>query len=180
MIEINFFERKEKNVLPHFMVLFFFIGVLTIGIYFFMMQGIYTRQNEQNNQILQQRSEEIAQSREMEQIDNLTTQNSQAILTLENAQYPIVYLTEDLASIILNDEEVVVNFQILETNEVFIQLDNSLINDSSALIDELESVPYITRVQLDRLEQQPEEEQNFIIDLTLDIDEGLLRQEAAE
>ncbi|MCC5895804.1 MAG: hypothetical protein JJU16_10110 [Alkalibacterium sp.] len=180
MIEINFFERKEKNVLPHLMVLFFFVGIMAISIYFFMMHGLYTRQDASNHQMMQQRSEEVASSRELEQINRTTTQNSDAITALENDQYPIVFLAEDIARIIPEDEAVVVSFQLTETNEVLLQMDNTMIDDHSDLIAHFEQVSYITRVHLNRLEQQPEDDGQFIIDLTLDIDEGLLREGAAE
>lgn len=180
MIEINFFERKEKNVLPHLMVLFFFVGLITLSIYFPMMHGIYTRQDQNNSQLLQQRAEEVALAREMERIDRSTSQSTQAIAALENGQYPLVFLTEEIADIIPDEEDVVVTFQLIEENEVLIQLDNSLIDNSSELIVQFEQVPYINRVHLNRLEQQSQEDDNYIIDLTLDIDEAMLREEAAE
>lgn len=180
MIEINFFERKEKNVLPHLMVLIFLAGLTAIGFYFFMMHGLYTRQDYTNSQLIQQRSEEVALSRELEQIDRSTIQNSAAILTLESDQYPLVFLTEELAGMIPDEENVVVSFQLTETNEVLIQINNSMIDDSSDLIAQFEQVPYITRVHMNRLEQQSEEDDQFIIDLTLDIEESVLREVAAE
>lgn len=180
MIELNFFERKERNVLPHFMVLFFFVGVIVISIYFVIMHGVYTRQDASNLQILEQRSEQVALSREMEQIEQMTVQNNQAIVALENEHYPIVFLTEDIAGIISDDEEVVVSFQLTVTNEVLLQVDHNGIDDSSELIADLEQIPYISRVNLIRLEQQTQEEETVLIDLTLELNEAVLREVAAE
>lgn len=178
MIDINFFEKKARNVLPHLMVLFFFIGIIAIGVYFFLMHGYYVTQHNQNNQIIEQRSEEVAFAREIQSVNRLAEQNNLAISTLESNQYPLVYLTEDIAATISDSEEAIESFSLSDGSELLLQLNQSLIEDTANLIVSLEELPYTSRVQMNRLENQEEDVQ--LIDLSIRIDEAVLREEAGQ
>lgn len=179
MIEINFFEKKARNVLPHLMIVFFFAGVMIVGIYFFLMHGLYVRQDQNSMQLLQQRSEEVSVARNMSRVDRAITMNEQAMTVLEANQYPLVYLTEDITGVIPDSEETVVTFTLNETNELMVQLDQSLVEESAELITDLEMLPYVTRVNMTRLENQGEDA-GHLIELTLDIDEQILKEEGGE
>ncbi|GEN50655.1 hypothetical protein [Alkalibacterium pelagium] len=179
MIEINFFEKKARNVLPHLMIVFFFAGVMIVGIYFFLMHGLYVRQDQNSMQLLQQRSEEVSVARNMSRVDRAITMNEQAMTVLEANQYPLVYLTEDITGVIPDSEETVVTFTLNETNELMVQLDQSLVEESAELITDLEMLPYVTRVHMTRLENQGEDA-GHLIELTLDIDEQILKEEGGE
>lgn len=178
MIEVNFFEKKAKNVLPQLMVLFFLIGLIALSVYFFIMHGLYVSQNNQNNQVIQQRSEEVAFAREIQSTSQLTEQNEQAIATLRSNTYPIVYLTESIAATISDSEETIVSFSLNEGNELLLQLNQSLIQDSADVIVSLEALPYIRRVQMNRLDNQQEE--LHLIELLVTIDDLILIEEAGE
>ncbi|MCC5890792.1 MAG: hypothetical protein JJU01_09485 [Alkalibacterium sp.] len=169
MIEVNFFEKKARNVLPHLMVLFFFVGLIAISVYFFLLHGLYVNQNNQNTQVIQQQSEDVALAREMQSIDVLTEQNVQTISTLEDEQYPIVYLTDDITGMIPDSEEAVLSFELTDGTDVLIQLNQSVVEDSADLIVAFEALPYTSRVQMNRLEQQGEEGE-YLIELSLTID----------
>lgn len=179
MIEVNFFEKKAKNVLSHVMVLFFFVGLLALSVYFFLLHGLYVSEANQNNQMIQQQSEDVALAREIQSIDRLTEQNSQTILTLENERYPIVYLTEDIARIIPDSEDTIQSFELTEGSDLLIQLNQSAVANSAELITVFEELSYISRVQMNRLEQQGEEDEH-LIELLLILDEAALREESAQ
>lgn len=179
MIEVNFFEKKAKNVLPHVMVLFFFIGLLALSVYFFILHGLYVSEANQNNQIIQQQSEDVALSREIQSIDGLTELNSQTILSLENERYPIVFLTEDIARLIPDSEDTIQSFELTDGSDLLIQINQSVVANSAELITVLENLPYTRRVQMNRLEQQGEEDEH-LIELLLILDEAALREESAQ
>lgn len=178
MIEVNFFEKKAKNVLPQLMVLFFFVGVIAIGTYFFMMYGFYVTQYNQNNQIIEQRSEEVAFAREIQSVNQQAEQNNLAISTLESSQYPLVYLIEDILATISDSEEAIESFSLNDGSELLLLVNRALVEDSANLIVSLEALPYTSRVQMNRLENQQEEQ--YLIDLSITIDEAVLREEAGE
>lgn len=179
MIEVNFFEKKARNVLPHVMIAFFLIGLLAISVYFFLLHGLYVSEANQNNQIIQQQSEDVELARDMQAIDGLTVQNNQTIMTLENEQYPIVYLTEAISDIIPNSEEAVLSFDLSDGNTIVLQLNQSAVENSADLIVAFEELTYTSRVQMNRLEQLSEDGDVFM-ELSLIVDESALREEAVQ
>lgn len=175
MIEVNFFEKKAKNVLPHLMGLIFFVGLILIGVYFSMMHGLYVRQHLSNEQLIEQRFEDVTFSRELERVDRLTAENLRVLSTLEEQQYPMVFLMDDITQMIPDEAEVVELFEVSDDNMLVLHIDGNALSGSADLIRDFQAVDYISRVHLERLEQDQQQADEYLFELTLDIDEDQLR-----
>ncbi|GAA0361892.1 hypothetical protein GCM10008932_13130 [Alkalibacterium iburiense] len=180
MIEINLFEKKETNILPYLILLIFVIGIGIMMLLFFFQGNYYSRLDQQNQTLIHQQADEVALSRDIERVERLTNQNRQTIATLEENAYPIVYLTDSLSEIITNEEERVVLFDLGQADQLLVSLENMTIEAHSKLIDELNDVSYINRVHVTRLTQMNPESDIYQVDLTLDLNEKVLRGEALE
>lgn len=177
MVEINFFEKKARNVLPHLMGGLFVLGVLLIGFYFFLMHGLYARQDFQNMERIRQQSEDVALSREMQSLNWQIEQNWQAVSDLEASRYPVIFLTEDVANIIPDSEAAIIGFSLNSSEELVLELNQDLVQNSADLISRFENQPYVDFVLFDRLDSELEGE-GHVIQLTLILDPITLREEA--
>lgn len=176
MIEVNFFEKEAKNVLPHLMGLIFFLGLVAIGVYFFLLHGLYTMQHNQNEQLIAERSEEVAFSRQIESIELRTEESQRVLENLESQQYPLVYLIEDIISTIPDDEDTLVSFESSQGNQLVLRIDGTEISETAELMRSFESVSYVDRLNLQRLEQVSQDSDEYAYELTLNINEEELRE----
>lgn len=180
MIEINLFEKKETNILPYLILLIFVIGIGIMMLFFFFQGNYYSRLDQQNQTLIHQQAEEVALSREIERVERLTNQNRLTITTLEEQSYPIVYLTQNLSEVMTNEESRIVTFDLSQPNLLSLSLENMTVDAYSDLIDDLNNVPYIERVHVTRMTQVSPEDSTYQVDLSLDLNEEQLREEALE
>ncbi|WP_161878885.1 hypothetical protein [Alkalibacterium sp. MB6] len=178
MIEVNFFEKKETNVLPYLILSGFVVGVIVLLTYFLFLSAHYNRVDAQNVQIMQQQSEQVALSRDIQQIERLTTQNRETITILDEQTFPVAFATEHVSSFIPNEDTQLVMLNVTTTGQIMLNLEAVGVEESASIIEELESVSYINRVNVTRLQQTSSEEGLYEIDLTIDYDESLLKEEA--
>lgn len=178
MIEINLFEKKEKNILPYVILVTFIIGVLILfGTYYTMAQN-YERVDRNNEQWLTDNAGEVALSRQIENVNRLVDQNNRAIEQLEAQDYPIVFLTENITSIIPKEEERVVTFRLTQGDSLSLHLVGMGVDETSDLIAEFEEVPYIDRVNVTQFIETDNENELYQLDMSLEINEDQLREEA--
>ncbi|MGC8000627.1 hypothetical protein, partial [Salmonella enterica] len=81
---------------------------------------------------------EVALSRQIENVNRLVDQNNRAIEQLEAQDYPIVFLTENIASIIPKEEERVVTFRLTQGDSLSLHLVGMGVDETSDLIAEFE------------------------------------------
>ncbi|OJF90909.1 hypothetical protein [Alkalibacterium sp. 20] len=179
MLEINFFEKKQVNVLPYILAGIFVLLVAFMGAYFYFTQAHYVNLEQEQSLWIKSNAEEVALSKEIEKLEQLASQSIQVQDTLDQSQFPMVYATKDLASAVSNEGDRVSSFQFGEMSQVVLLLENTKVSDASAIIDELGTRAYIDRVQLLRLENQQAESNEFIFELTIDLNDETLREEAS-
>ena len=181
MIEINFFEKKKKNILPYTVVGIFLLSILLLGTYFFIT---YTKQEnliEEKNQWLTDNTEDIALSREISQVDQLTIQSVSVQETLRSKQYPMDTLTKELMSFIPNEAEHVSSFQLSESsNQVSLIIENINTTGIQSIIEELEKQTYIEDIELLRAEDQNQEDKKFRFELFINLNLDNYAEEEVE
>ncbi|SFC41495.1 hypothetical protein SAMN04488102_10691 [Alkalibacterium subtropicum] len=178
MIEVNFFEKKAINVLPYILAGIFFIFLGLIGTYFYYTHAAYSNLEQDNSQWIQVNAEEVGLSREIESLDELASQAAQVQENLDQARFPMVYVTEDLSAAVSNEGQQVASFQLNDADQAILLLENTEVTEAAAIIDDLEARSYVDRVQFLRLESQQAESDQFLFELTVDLDVEALREEA--
>ena len=73
MININFFEKKQVNILPYVLAGIFFRSFFLMGIYFYFTHMFYTESIQQDNEWIENHSSDVALSRRIEKIDLRTS-----------------------------------------------------------------------------------------------------------
>ncbi|EXJ22418.1 hypothetical protein ADIAL_2004 [Alkalibacterium sp. AK22] len=177
MIEINFFEKKARNILPYLLGALLLLGLLVIGLYLFLMHSLYASQDVQNLEQIARQSEDVALSREMQRLSRETEQNAQVVSNFEDSRYPIVFLTADIANSIPESEETVISFNLNSPEELVLELNQSQIQASADLISTFEDKSYVNHVLFDRLISEREGDEH-VIQLTLIINQEAMREEA--
>ena len=176
MININFFEKKKVNVLPYLMMAGFFLLLAGLGTYFYLMQEHYTQVEAENVAWIQSESENVLLSRQMQGIDRLTEESITTQDTLVDLRYPMVYISEEIASLVPDEEELVSSFQLVGPSQFILTLENASVSDGSELVTNLEELPYVDRVNYLRLENQAQDSDEYILELTIDMSETRLRE----
>lgn len=90
-------------------------------------------------------------------------------------------LTENLASLIPDEDERVVSFQVSETSEqVSMVLVKTRTDEALAIIRDLEAQPYVDKVQFLNAEQQDQATQEFSFQFIIELNLQALAEEGAE
>lgn len=180
MIDINFFEKKQVNILPYILGGVFFLLLVLMSSYFYMTHSYYTGVQEESNQWMQANAQDVALSRRIESVDRLADQSAGVQESLTDSQYPMAFVTEDIASVIPDEVEQVSALQLNDTNQIVLILENTTVEEASSIITNFETLDYIDRVQLLRLENQQDESSQFSFEMTLDVNDAVLREVARQ
>lgn len=176
MIDINFFEKKSINVLPYILAGVFLIFLALGGTYLYLTRAYYTNVQQDRSEWISANAEEVALSRQIQQLDELANQSTQVQETLNQSQFPMVYVTEDLLSAVGSELDQVSTYQLSEGNQVILFLENTEVSEVSAMIEELETKAYVDRVQFLRLESQQTESDQYAFELTVDLNSETLSE----
>lgn len=176
MININFFEKKQVNILPYIVAGVFFILFLVMGIYFFFTHSYYSESIQDDKEWIQANASDVALSRRIEQIDERTMQAGEVQETLLTSQYPMSYVAKDLTALIQKEEERVQTYQLSEADQVVLVLEKTNVEEASSIIDRFNQVEYIDNVQLLRLENQQNDNNQYLFEVTLDINRERLHE----
>lgn len=176
MFEVNFFEKKQKNFLPYLISSIFLVLLLAVGIYFMLTYSHYQRQDKSNNNWLVEKQEAVALAQEMQEIVQLTNHVSLSQKMLQEEQYPMTEMTEDLISLVPNEEGTVRVFESSESNRVTFILENLTIDRISETFDAIKEQPYVDSVQMHRLENQHTPLETYLVEFAIMIDEATLKE----
>lgn len=180
MINVNFFEKKKTNILPYIIGGIFLLLLLFMGLYIFLTRMYLENSIEESNTWISENTEEVVLSRRISQVDQLTNQAITVQNTLKEIQYPMNTLTEDLTTAIPNETDRVASFQLTETNQVTLILENTEATMGQNIVEDIESRPYVTGVQFLSAQSESQEEDAFRFELIVDIDVTALAEEETE
>ena len=176
MFEVNFFEKKQRNLLPHLMSGIFAILFIAMGIYFFLSYTHYVQTDETNKNWLREEADQLAISRQMEKYDQLTKRLTENKAIFEGKQYPMSGVVRELAAQVPNEEESISIFGLNESNQATLVLEKMSIDEISETINRFNELPYIKNTHLIRIENQTSEPES-LVELRVELDEEILREE---
>jgi len=174
MININFFEKKKVNVLPYLMITGFLLLLGGLGAYFYLMQENYIQVEAESVAWIERETDNVLLSKQMQGVDRLTNESITTQETLVDLRYPMVYVTEEIASLVPDEGDNVVSFQLTNPAQFVLTLENMTVDQGSELVNDLGELPYVTQVNYLRLESQSES--NYLLELTIDMNEERLRE----
>lgn len=180
MININFFKKEKKNILPYAAGGVFLLSALLIGAYLFFTYTTHQNRIEDNNQWLVDNAAEIELSREISELDQLATQSVAVQETLREAQYPMAKLTNDVMSFIPNEKDRVSAFLVSEAaNQISLTMETTTTTQAQSIIEDLEEQPYIEDVEFLRADDQGQENDQYRFELIINLNmDGYVEEEA--
>ncbi|NLW53633.1 MAG: hypothetical protein GXY99_01840 [Clostridiaceae bacterium] len=181
MINVNFFRKEAKNILPLILLVIFLLGAGAIAAQIYFSRAEHEAALKHDHTWLDNNTENLELSREMMQVDQWISQAVDVQNTLRKDQFPMNRLTENLASLIPDEDERVVSFQVSETSEqVSMVLVKTRTDEALAIIRDLEAQPYVDKVQFLNAEQQDQATQEFSFQFIIELNLQALAEEGAE
>lgn len=174
MIEINFFEDREQNLLPAIYTIIFLIGILLIGAYIGGSGLYYYLGDRQNTTQLEEINEQAFQTRQRERVLNLVNQTENNLEQIEANRYPSVSLYDFIHEVFDNPEEDVIVYRFNELEQLHIEIEVDNLQVIADYYDELLEVPFVSQVELTTTYEQ---DQSYVGEYELTIDEEALREE---
>ena len=183
MININFFRKEAKNILPLLLIVAFLLGAGAIGAYLYLGRTAQEAELGRSEAWLKENVANVELSREILQVDQWISQAVDVQETLRQKQFPMNWLTEDLASFIPNEDARVTSFQLSEASEeVSIVLENTGTVEALKIVKDLEARPYVDAVQFLNMQAQEQGEgsQQNLFNLIIELNMEALAQEDAK
>lgn len=181
MINVNFFRKEAKNILPLILLVIFLLGAGAIAAQIYFSRAEHEAALKHDQAWLDNNTENLELSREMMQVDQWISQAVDVQNTLRKDQFLMNRLTENLASLIPDEDERVVSFQVSETSEqVSMVLVKTRTDEALAIIRDLEAQPYVDKVQFLNAEQQDQATQEFSFQFIIELNLQALAEEGAE
>ena len=180
MININFFRKEARNILPLLLVLVFLLGALAIAVEVYYSRILQEAELEESQIWLEAHAEDLELSREMRVVEQWISQAVDVQETLRREQFAMDLLSEEMTALIPEEDERVTSFQISKSSKsVALVLENTGTAEALQIVGDLEELPYVVEVQLLSVELQDEESQEFGFNLSIDLDfEGLPEEDA--
>ena len=175
MFELNFFEKKKTNFLPHLLTALFAVLLLLSGLYFFFSYQNYVNIDKDNQYWLLEEADQLEMARQMQSYDQLTKQLLVDQVYFEENQYPINTVIQGLNDQLADQSDHLLTFSLNTDNHVTFVLENSGMTDISAAIDRFSKLDYVTKVQLVRLEET-ESDYLFLAELRVDLNEEAIEE----
>lgn len=172
MINVNFFEKKKVNILPHIVGGVFLVSLVLMAGYFFVTRTGLEKTIKQNNEWMQAHAEEVALSRRISRVDDLIGESNKVQATISDNQYPMFAVAEGIAAVVPNELEQIATFTLSDPSQVTLNVENTDAKAGQRIVENLEDLPYVTEVQFLHAETQGSEENKFRFEfiITLDID----------
>ncbi len=180
MMNVNFFEKKQVNLLPYIVGGFFVLGLLLMGVYFYLARANYETTISEKNLWLSEHAEEVVLARRISRLDGLASESAVVQETLKEAQYPMYKLTTDLASAVPDETDRLVSFYITDPAQATFILENTQPTQAQAIVEELEEKVYVDGVQFLHAENLNPEENAMRFELIVDLNSENFPEEAAE
>lgn len=179
-MNINFFVKKEVNVLPYIAGGIFALLLLVLGVYFYLTHTLYANNIEDDKRWIEQNAAEVAQAREISQLDQLANQAESVQGMLLAEEFPMAVLAEDLATLIPNENARVSSFQISDNHQVTLLLENTETTMGREIVDNFEEQPYVQQVQFLHAQNETPDEDVMRFELIVDLAPSALEEVGAE
>ena len=173
--QINFFEKKQTNYLPHLIVGIFLALLLLLAGYLTVSYNVYVSQARSNREWLVQEAEAIRVSRQMEEYDRLTDQLTANYPQFQALQIPIAQVASDLIAQLPDDNQGITTFALDGVKQATIVLEDVAVDDVSTTITRLQALDFVTNTNFIRLDRA--EESAFGAEVSVELNEEQLKSE---
>lgn len=180
MIEINFFEKKPPNYSRLLIIAIFIIGLILIGVYLLVTSNQLTNQSEANLNQINDQQPIINELESIQAYSNQLNQLSNELETLREHQYQTVFLYETILDQLPDSEVLLIenyNFSINDGLKLTLQLVS--LEQVAKLDRAILDLPFVASVELTSVNLINESEEQYIIDLEVEIDRDQLQEVAA-
>lgn len=133
----------------------------------------YNQVIEDKNEWINTNIEEVVLSRRSNYFDQLSKQALSVQETLNENQYPMNEVAEEIVSVILDEAGRVASFQLVEPNQITLILENTETTLGENIVEELESLSFVNGVQFLHAESQSEEDKQLRYELIIDLNEEI-------
>lgn len=180
MMNVNFFVKKKRNILPYIVGGVFILFLLLMALYFYFTYNNYQDQITEQNNWLDENTEKVVLARRIRQVDESATQAVTVQETLRDNQYPMNELSEELAAAVPSEEERITSFTITQPTQLNLTVENINVDEAQSIVENFEALPYVRGVQFLRADKQDIEEEDHRFELIIDLDPNHFPKEVAE
>lgn len=179
MFEVNFFEKKQKNYLPHLLGALTVIFLMGIGLYFFTTHTYLVRKEEENQLWLVNEADQISVSRQIRNYEVITAQLTEDKAVFEEMAYPMATAADAIIALVPGGAAKIASFNLLADNQVTLVLEDMSITEIDKTIKDFRDQEYVTHAQLIRVESEGVET-GSLAEVWITLDEAVLRGESAQ
>lgn len=180
MINVNFFRKKAKNILPLLLIIFFLLGAGAIAAEIYLSRTGYEDELANDQKWQEENAADLELSRAIMQVDQWISQAVDVQETLRQKRFPMNQLSEDLAGFIPDEDVRVSSFQVSEASgQAAIVLENTGMAEALSIVENLQAESYIDSVQFLRAESQEQNPRQFSFEFLIDLDLSALEEVAA-
>jgi hypothetical protein len=183
MINVNFFKKEKKNILPLIVMVSFLLMLFAMGLFFYFSRQYYEKTIDDQTDWMTVHAEEVVLSRRLNQLDQHTAKSIVVQEDLRARQYPMNALVENIIAFIPDENNRVQSFQLTqESNQVALIIENTNTMEARNIVEDLNSQPFIEAVQLLRAEEQADGDNQvrFEMIINLNMDGLIVGEEAGE
>lgn len=180
MININFFEKKETNILPYLVTGGFFLFLILMSIYFFFARMYLGDASSDKEAWIDAHAEEVVLSERMSQLEQRYEETMVLQEQLKAGQYPMHKVAVEIAASVPDERTRISSFQLLEPSQLTLTLENTEAIMAQKIVEDIENLPYVTGLQLLYAESQGQEDAQSRFELIISLDEELIVEEETE
>lgn len=180
MININFFEKKETNILPYLVAGGFFLLLILMSVYFFFVRMHLQEATSDKEEWINAHVEEVVLSKKMNQFEQQYIETMELQAKLKVAQYPMHKVAKEIAASVPDELTRISTFQLSNPGQLTLTLENTEAIMAQEIVESIESLPYTTGLQLLYAESQSEEDGQLRFELIVGLNEELIDKEETE
>lgn len=174
MININFFEKKETNILPYLVTGGFFLLLILMSVYFFFTRMYLNDVMVVKEEWINAHNEELVLSKQMNQYEQQYQETMDLQEKLKVAQYPMNKVSEEIAASVPDELTRISTLELLEPGQLTLTLENTEAIMAQEIVENIENLPYVTELQLLYAESQGEEDAQLRFELIVSLNEELI------
>lgn len=178
MIEINFFEKKKKNIVPIIYTVIFLLGILLIGGYVGGSHVYFARQTSRNQAFIDENQVEVVEARRKERVLTQLVETENDMTQLTTDRHPTIFLYDEIHEVFADADNTVQVYQFTVGEPLYIELMNIDLDMAAHYMVELQAVSFIDHVELNST--YLEESDEYRAEFQLMINEEVLREEWRE
>lgn len=178
MFEVNFFEKKQKNVLPHVLIGLAIMFALGSGLYFFFSRNAILDKDEENRAWLVGEAEQLAVSRQIKQYEEAALRLQADKPLFEERRHHVAEAATAILDLIPGGAANTKSFS-LDENKVILVVDKLSVAEVNTTMTALQNQNFVTNVQFIRMEAEGEAKQS-LVEIWVLLDEAIFQGEVSQ